>query len=68
MPGKKKERMIWRKLFKELKMLCWMQTVAGEKISLCAVFCLYEKEHLEKIFNYNEKGKKIIFETYNYEN
>lgn len=31
-------------------MLCWMQTVAGEKIScLCAVFCLYEKEHLEKL-------------------
>lgn len=49
-------------------MLCWMQTVAGEKISLCAVFCLYEEEHLEKIFSYKEQGKKIIFETYNYEN
>lgn len=26
-------------------MLCWMQTVVGEKIDLCVVFCFYIKHN-----------------------
>lgn len=42
-------------------MLCWMQTVAGEKIScLCAVLCLYEKEHLEKPLTTMNSAKNYL--------
>lgn len=36
-----------------------MQTVAGEKINLCAVFCFYTKQNTLKIFKNNEQAKTL---------
>lgn len=63
MPGKKKEKVIWRILFRELKMLCWMQTVAGEKINLCAVGFPYIKQNTLKMFKNNEQHIQNILKT-----
>lgn len=48
-------------------MLCWMQTVAGEKINLRAMFWFYIKQNTLKIFKSNEHVQNIILKTCIYE-
>lgn len=47
-------------------MLCWMQTVAGEKINLCVVFCFYIKQNTLKIFKNNEHVQTTILKPFIY--